>query len=246
MKEDVKANVGDSNFIPPPSSVIPFSARIWTEPRVRFWWIAAVALLAISIGYAIEGFLEWRTEADLIQHGTLVQATISEAGGAPPHRPITENAAWDVKFQLNGQTQVETGYPPDESAHHFNGDVVPIRVDPNDPEKWTNRTTPPPLSHNWVGLPFILAMGALCVIFALVRMARLRKAVREGRIGSAKILSLGQSALAPRSYLARCTWADESSSAVYTVFIPRSKSPTVGSEIQIAAAENSGLAMNVT
>ena len=59
------------------------------EPRVRFRGLAAAVLILIAIGYTVDAFRDWRTEADLIEHGTLVQATINEAGGgiaAPHHR----------------------------------------------------------------------------------------------------------------------------------------------------------------
>jgi hypothetical protein len=213
---------------------------------VRFWWIAAVILFLVSVGFAVEGYLSWRTEADLIEHGTLVQATVTEAGGGLARRVIAEDAAWDVKFQFNGQTHLDEGYPPYTEIRQHNGDVIPIHIDPNDPDHWTNRPTPPPLSQKLVGLPFVLGMLVICLLFALVRMARLKKVCTQGKVGWATILSLGQSSLAPRSYTARCTWADDTSPTVYSVFVPRRIAPQPGDKIQIAASPKSTLAITIS
>ena len=142
--------------------------------------------------------------------------------------------------------QVETGYPPYTDERHYNGDVVPIHVDPNQPDKWTNRPTPPPLGQKLIGLPFILGMVVICLVFYLVRAMRLRGICTNGIIGKARILSLGQSALAPRSYAVRCTWADESSRNIYSVFVPRGSMPVVGDIIQIAASPKSLLAITIS
>jgi hypothetical protein len=216
------------------------------EPRVRFWGVATVVLLLIAIGYTVGAFHDWQIEADLINHGTLVQATINEAGGGIARRVIAEDAAWDVKFPLNGQTQVETGYPPYTDERRYNGDVIPIHVDPNNPEHWTNRPTPPPLGQRLIGLPFILGMAVICFLFAIIRAMRLRGICAAGIIGEARILSLGQSALAPRSYAVRCVWADERSRSIYSVFVSRRVRPAVDDIIHIAASQKSLLAMTVS
>jgi hypothetical protein len=243
LRPFVSAPTMTHDSVPSPSAAGNPAPRTWTEPRVRFWWIAAAVLLAIGIGYGIESFLDWRIEADLIEHGTLVQATVADHNGGPPRRVIDQNSAWDISFDLNGQKEVETDYPADTSVRRYNGDVIPIHVDPNNPEHWTNRATPPPLSQKLIGLPFILGMMALCVLFGIIRAMRLRKLSSEGTVGLARIISLGQSALAPRSYLARCAWADESSPTVYSVFVPRRVAPVVGDKIEIAASKTSALAI---
>lgn len=220
--------------------------RIWTEPRVRFWWLAVAVLIALGIGYSVDGFLDWKKEADLIHNGTLVQATIREAGGGLTHGLIPEDAAWDVKFTLNGLDKEVTGFPSVNDGRHSDGDVVPIYVDPADPAHWTNRRTAPPLVHELTGLLFIIPAILICFLLGVIRALRLGKIAQGSNTGDAQILSLGHSALAPRSYTARCAWTDERNRTIYSVFIPRHLQPQTGDTIQIAAAAKSSLAIVIS
>jgi hypothetical protein len=175
-----------------------------------------------------------------------VHATISESGGAIPHRVIPEDAAWDLKFELDGKTYSITGFPSASNERHYNGDVIPIRVDPNDPNHWTNRLTPPPLVRELIGLLFILPAVVICLLFGLFRGLHLRQISWTGTTGLAQILSLGQSAVAPRSYAVRCAWADERSRRIYTVFVPRGIAPKTGDRIEIVASPKSTLALLIS
>ncbi|HWB54193.1 MAG TPA: hypothetical protein VG722_08370, partial [Tepidisphaeraceae bacterium] len=68
----------------------------------------------------------------------------------------------------------------------------------------------------------------------------------SGNTGWARIISLGQSSIAPRSYTARCAWADEHSRTIYSVFIPRRVRPQAGDRVEIAASQKSSLAILVS
>ena len=195
--------------------------RIFFEPHVRFWWLAAAILTIGAVAYAISGLLDWRREVNLVEHGTVVQATINESGGAISHRPIAEDAAWDVKFTFNGTGYSLTGFPDVRSESHYNGDVIPIRIDPDDPTHWTNRQDPPSPASALFGIFIFLPVIIICLLLSYIRASGLRRAYVAGPAQWASAIKIGHSSLAPRSYLVSCVPADGQSRRIYHVYVPR-------------------------
>lgn len=222
-----------STLTPPRPLPRALRRRVWFEPKVRFWFIAALFLLIVGLAFTVSGLLEWHREVALVRDGTLVQATIIESGGGINHHLIAEDSPWDVKFELNGKQYAETGFPPATDKPHYNNEVIPLRVDAADPSHWTNRTQPPSIDRELVGIMLVLPLVLICVLAALVRAMRLRSACISGPVHLTSILKIGQSALAPGSYAVRCTPADGSSRAIYTVFLPRRLSPQPGDELTV-------------
>src|ERR1700690_3781944 len=74
---------------PPPPAPRPLNKlvlrRSWFEPYVRFWWLFALFLFATAAFYAVSAVLNLSTDQQLIEHGTLVQATVG--GTAARHLP---------------------------------------------------------------------------------------------------------------------------------------------------------------
>src|SRR5688572_20913731 len=135
-----------------PSPPRPLTARVrrraWAEPHVRFWWLAAAALMAAAVYMGVVAYLAWRRELWLVRNGTLVQAKIEQsAGETVAGRPITPEMPVLLSFDWNGQPRrtwgLLEGRGPKEVI--LSKSSVPIRVDPENPDRWTYRKEPPGL-----------------------------------------------------------------------------------------------------
>src|SRR5215213_829827 len=86
---------------PPPRPLTPrVRRRAWAEPHVRFWWLAAVALVAAGVCMVVVQYREWRREVWLVENGTPVKARIEQAGGeVVGGRPIAPGGAVLLSYE---------------------------------------------------------------------------------------------------------------------------------------------------
>jgi hypothetical protein len=112
---------------------------------------------------------------------------------------------------------------------------VPIRVDPNDPDRWTDRKTSPPLLARQlipaaIGLPIVAVLGLL----AFLKRGAAARVWRDGQAALALVVGTGQSPFAPRSRALRCTAAESSDKRVFTVYLPAGAAPlTAGDAVWV-------------
>lgn len=231
-------------FPDPPRELTPvIRRRLWTEPRVRRWWILAAGLALLLLYIIGMQTSAWLTERRLIHHGTVVEAKIISAdtpivGNVTAGRPMPPDSDVDLEFDwTDGRKLRVTG----KSLGHIDskqnvvvGKTVAIHVDPEDPSVWTSRTRPAPLISNQlialsVGLPLLLILLA----FAFLKRKALADVYGGGRIGSAIVVGLGQSPFAPRARAVRCTAADSNDKRVFTVYLPPGDAPAPGESIWI-------------
>ena len=137
-----------SDLLPaPPRPVTPRARRrAWLDPKVRFWWLAGLGLLAAAAYMAFAGWRAWSHQAWLSRSGTLVQAKVVRAGGHTYEgRGVPPDADVLLEFDWAGRPHQTTGRLANRKPGEFIfiGRTEPIRVNPADPNDWTAYTEPP-------------------------------------------------------------------------------------------------------
>ena len=170
-----------------PRTVTSFvKRRAWLEPSVRALWLAALALLAVSAYFVVERTLVWSAERSLVRGGFPVAATVLSAGEYNiKNQRVTPESQVQVTYPWKGELHQSSGYIDDTVDYITIGQPIPLRVDANDPDRWTARkTTPPLLPGIFVGL---LATPGYRGAFGLVAVA-----------AAGDSLDLGQGSCPPR------------------------------------------------
>src|SRR5580658_5746278 len=221
----------------PPKAPRPVTAaanrRTWMEPRVRAWWLAAGALLAISAFFAVARLIEWNRVRWVVNHGRTVNAVIDQIG--PYDQGIRGNASpdndvrihivaddLDKDLDLKGADAVSAleGYLDGRTALISLNDKIQIRIDPDDPTVWTYRTDTPPLLGKMFSAGLVLGPALVCLAAAFwVR----RGVVRIWTSGVAQefaVVKSHQTAAAPLSRVVLCTSLDGKSNQPIKVVVP--------------------------
>jgi len=197
--------------------------RAWAEPRVRLWWVTALALVGVGFYVAATEIAERHKEAQLIRRGTPVVATVVSANWKNMHgNSQPGDSLVQLGFDWQGHAQQVTGYLVDRPPAQFIkvDEKVDILVDPDNPGNWTSRHHPPPLFSD-LGLP--LAVLGLAGIVGGASWTLRRRALHSYRLGErrpARVIGRFRSALAPRAWAARCVLIEGDDRRIYTVYVP--------------------------
>lgn len=234
---------GPAPEVPPRGLTKTIRRRAWNEPRVRFWWVSGLILLAIAVSFALDKGSEWANWRGLILHGQKVNAKVVEVGGVTRNVTMAPNVPVKLAFTLNGRPHTVAGILEGRTEFIRTHDDVTIYVDPADLSRWTALLEVPPLSRQllsvWLTLPLALAL----LIVAGVLRIRLLRLWRDGQAESVLVLHSQHSALAPLSRLVRCTPRDERDTRVFSVFLPQRRGvPLRGQGLWIIRSGNRALA----
>jgi hypothetical protein len=216
--------------------------RSWAEMPVRVWCVLAIALVAVIVYFTIGRVAAGASERALILNGIPVDAVaVQIAGTINPEARFTRTEALTgkVRYTLPGETEPRT-VPgslsivgtPDAVIHP--GDKISLRVDPNDPNNWTDRTEP----RSWVVelsvVAILLPLVGVLLLVAFLQRARVLRIWRHGEETAATVVEVRQTALAPLSRLVRFTVNDGSSSRVGSVLVPvRAGVPSRGETVTL-------------
>jgi hypothetical protein len=195
------------------------------EPRVRFWALGCIAVVGISNWFFITQYREYLHEQRLIDTGVTVAASVQSVNNLIPipgqRYPLP--AEVDMKFPLNGQMQDVSGtitrLPGD--AYVIVGGTVTLRVNPDHPEEWTERTEPEALTQRLITTGTVLVLGIFTTALATVFLRR--RAINTWRNGIAEVFAVidtYHTALAPRSHAVHCAAASGRDQQVITVYLP--------------------------
>ncbi|MGD0461432.1 MAG: DUF3592 domain-containing protein [Tepidisphaeraceae bacterium] len=207
---------------PPPPRPISSAVnrRSWTEPVVRSWLLATLALVAIGAWFFTQQLLAFRSEQRLIATGAIVTATVIEVNGEarvgakyPPGLPCT------LKFDWQGQTINAYGILS-SNEYVTDGQSAVLRVDPNDPTVWTDRHRPEPLEQRIIAGAVVIPAALITLAAALMLRRRLLAIWRDAEAVLFSVVDTRHSALAPLSHTLRCVSATGRDPTIVTVYLP--------------------------
>ena len=194
--------------------------RAWTEPSVRVWWLASIAVLAVFAFYAGDRLWDRAIVGRLIREGTVVQATmVGNAVKAIHGQLFLPGDIIYMQFDWDGQERRDLGPIHRQMAV---GEKVTIHVDRNDPGVWTDLTdTETLLATMFVGFLFLPAAPILFVVARFKQRALLAQWI-NGEAAAAVVHERKQTPIAPLSYAIRCSLRDQRDKRLFTVYIPQS------------------------
>lgn len=222
--------------------------RAGMEPRVRFAWLTGATLLLIAVvlvGFAVA---EWHHQRFLTTQGLKVEATIIQANEwTVPGKRQPSDAPIILRFDWQGKPyETKPQQLPGRSDPITIGTVLPICVNPENPEDWTTLQHADPLGPRLVGAAVAAAIGVLTLLVAMMLWNSVMGLWKSGLALETLVLDSHISALAPLSRAVRCTPADDSDSRVLSVFVPPAQGKVKSGDTLwvLCAADNarSGLA----
>jgi hypothetical protein len=224
-----------------PREVTPRAARrSWNELPVRIWVILAIAVLFITIYFTIDKYLSGRYERWLITQGTAVQAELNRIQGTRDKSQSfkrTDRLQVELNYDVPGTQHPRQMYvpgwlsqlPADPPPREIRvGDLIPVRIDPDNPTVWTDRAQPLPWIAEFTIVVLLLPLLALLLILMLIRRQQVLNVWRRGDVAAAVVVDHKQSATAPFSRVIRFTLADGSDRRVWATLHPANGAPQPG------------------
>jgi len=221
---------------PVPRALTPAARkRGWIEPRVRAWWLAAAVPMMLFLIICYEVVTDWRRFVDLIENGIGVSAIVQAQGYQPGHR-LPPDTNFTLTFPDGSGTGMQQVNGPLLSRTDLVrlGDTVDIRIDKDDPTRWTDLSVAPRLLPRLTGSLAILPFVALALGIGFVARSRVLTAWRDGVETPARVVDTAQAALAPKSTLVSCSVTGGRDQTVVRVYVPHHKGiPQKGEEIRL-------------
>src|SRR5688572_23195450 len=197
---------------PPPRPLTPrVRRRAWAEPHVRFWWLAAAALVAAGVYMVAVEYTAWRREVWLVRNGTPVQAKLEQsAGETVAGRPVPHDLSVLLIYEWEGRQRQSWGLLEGRGPKEviLTKSTIPIRVDPNNPDRWTYRKEPPGIVADLLGAALAFALAPLALLAAVSLRRGVLRTWRDGEAADAIVVARHTTALAPRARAVRCTPAE--------------------------------------
>lgn len=249
----------DSSSLPPaefPAAprVVPPEVRgaATFEPRVRFWMIVAVLLVGIALYLGYSEFSKWSEDRSLILSGTPVDSTVVEAAKTDiKGRRQPWNDVVKLKFTTAaGAEQVVEGFlreKPGGSEIVVVGQPLPIRYDPQNPARWTDRKSVPSIADALISVYLLVPVAMLALAAAVWQRSRVLATYVNGVFTPAAVLSVASTPLAPGyAKVTAATSAERGRElANVTVYLPKSRPVAKGDVIYLLLPLKSGVPLAV-
>ncbi len=187
---------------------------------MRFFWLGALAMLAIGIWFVGEQVYAYRLEERLIQIPAINATIHSVSGDSRVGAKFLPESRCTLEFQFNGQKVSVSGVLQAQRDYISPGEVIPLHVDPSDSSVWTDRNSAEPVSGRLVAGILILPLALIGWLVAALRRRRILSAWKNGPAVAFSVVDVHSSALAPRSHAVRCISVEGRDRAPVTVFIP--------------------------
>ncbi len=224
-----RATASSGSAVPEPARPVTPTARrrTWAEPIVRSWLLLTIALLIASSVMAVSSTLQWIRETHVVRNGVTIQAMAWHAGSRHVKgMTLPMGAQLDIEYEYNGTTYKTTGVLYNTGAQYVSQTPFDIRIDPENPTIWTNRTNVPPMVEKMMGVGIMLAVAIVCAAVTLLLRMRLIALWVNGDLVNARIIRQGQSALAPNSTVLSCAVRVGKSERPVIVYVPQSRVPS--------------------
>ena len=205
------------------------SRRIWQEPGVRNWWVIAIVVTIVVILLLVEQIWISRTGRYRLEHWTYIKdakieklkdsnrATLRVSPGELPDTP-----AVIVYTDKAGVTHTVEGRLEGQKEAASPGKIIPILVDPTNYNHFDDRVE----FGGWITIliaPIVLCpLPIILITVALYRRSQYVKLWRNGIEVAGEVVGIKNSAVAPKSYFAKCIVERLRNTNVVSVTVPRS------------------------
>lgn len=199
--------------------------RSWAEASVRLWWMSAIAIALIVIYLTATQIMAGVRDRALLRSGIPVTATIEgitgrhqQTRGTPVPVRLSYTLPDGREFVDATETFLEA--TSNETVLHTK-DPLPIRVDPNDPTRWTEDRAPGSIFQSLGVSVALLPVVAVLLLLAWLRRKSVLAVWRTGEPSEAAVVSEKTSALAPGSQLLSISLMNDPGKRVVSLLHPR-------------------------
>jgi hypothetical protein len=217
MNEDLTISENAASNVPPPPRPLTPKARrrAWAEGPVRVWLILSILVAVVTIFFAVEQTLSALQLRKLVDHGTPVTAYVDD---------MSRGSWFQLRYDFNGKTYKTAEMPmmlPREE-HLQRQEPVQIRIDPSDPNDWTDRTRAElePIHRELVASIVLVPLWALTVLMVFVKRRKVLRVWRDAPAMQAMVVETKQSSLAPLSRVVRFTIPGGASTRIWSTMMP--------------------------
>ncbi|HEX8339566.1 MAG TPA: DUF3592 domain-containing protein [Tepidisphaeraceae bacterium] len=187
----------------PPTLPRRVGGRTWLELPVRPWLVLAVLMTLVAIALAAHRYSGTMQQRRLVESGTSVVATVKTIG-LVSERQASRDEPRRVRLVYTDpasgrEISSEGMLSRKERSRVELGQKFNVRIDAADPDRWTDRTEPSPLSAELAVPMLMLPVAAVCWAAAWLKKRRVARAARAGGLHTARVVSVRQSPLAPMS-----------------------------------------------
>jgi hypothetical protein len=217
--------------------------RSWAELPVRVWLILSAVILIVTVVFTITRVSEAMNDRRLIEHGQDVVAKFTSVNGDPfpKRRPRNEPMPAAAVFDWQGKP-FKLDIPRLEAkpgAFAMVGEEFRIKVDPDDPSKWTEETIPRPWWQELTVIALLVPMLLALLIVAGIKRQGVLRVWRDGVLAEAAVVETHQSAAAPMSRVVRFTLVDQPDRRIFSTLTPAAAGiPGRGEKIWIVHPSN--------
>ena len=229
----------DSLPSPPRPSTPLARRRAWGDIHVRFWWLSALGVIVVMAYFTVWRITDALRDREIIQHGQVVETTIMSVDGGTTlgyavlrHErvPVTLRGKLpDDRGEMTfaGSLSVAAGYAKV-------GQPMTIRVDPNQPERWTDRTEVVPWVQELALTLMFLPVIAALLIGALIVRGKILRVWRDGAAADGEIVELRHYAIAPLSQRVKYKLTGSSERRLFSALWPnRAGKLAVGQRVKL-------------
>lgn len=221
--------------------------RVWAEPQVRGGLLLVIGLLLGAIILAIGSTLEWVQETNVIRNGVVIPAMAWHAGGARVQgMSLAVGVPVDIQYEYKGQKYTHTGVLHNTGTQYVSQTPFDIRVDPENPDIWANRTDMPSVAEKMMGVAIMLGVALVCAVVTLLLRRRWIALWVDGDRINARIVGQSSSALAPHSVVLSCAVRVGKTERPLLVYVPQKMAPAAeGQAIELVVSHDRSRALAV-
>lgn len=199
--------------------------RSWAEAPVRTWVILALIVCGVTAYLYAQRARSAMNDRRLVMQGVPIKAKVNtvEENPRPGHSVVRRDGPLvNITYTApDGSTQNDSArLTPLMEGSVETGGQLDIRVDPENPRRWTDRTKPRPWSAE-LSVPLLLTPFAFMSLLVLViRRQAVLKVWETGEPVMASVTGSQQSAIAPRSR--QLSYVLQTGGRVHTMLYPLS------------------------
>jgi hypothetical protein len=217
--------------------------RAWGDIHVRFWWLSALGVIAVMAYFTVWRVTDALRDRAIIQQGHIVQTTITSVdGGTTPGYAVLRHERVPVTLSgklPDGRSMTFAGALPVAAGYAKVGQPLTIRVDREDPERWTDRTAAVPwVQELALTLMFLPVIAALLAVAFFMRRKILR-VWREGAVVDGEVVELRTYAIAPLSRRVKYKLTDPAERRLFSALWPnRAGTLAVGQRVKLLVGKD--------